>query len=83
MFKTVLALTLLFMKSLTVFNLQPVVSMQYKWTFFYKQIYQIILKQFSYYDQYYIRGNNLRHGIDVVNTSYDSIFDLQGKFFPS
>ena len=29
----------------------------------------------------YDRGNNLRHSMDVVNTKYDVIFDLQGKFF--
>ena len=29
------------------------------------------------------RGNNLRHCMDVINMHYDTIFDLQGKFFPS
>ena len=29
-----------------------------------------------------IRGNNLHHSMDVANTKYDAIFDLQGKFFP-
>ena len=29
------------------------------------------------------RGNNLRHSMGVANTKYGSIFDLQGKFFPS
>ena len=28
------------------------------------------------------RDNNLRHSMDVVNTQYDAIFNLQGKFFP-
>ena len=26
------------------------------------------------------RGNNLRHSMNVANTEYGSIFDLQGKF---
>ena len=29
-----------------------------------------------------IRGSNLRHSMDVANTRYDAMFDLQGKFFP-
>ena len=32
---------------------------------------------------FYFRGNNLRHSMDVANTYYDAIFDLQGKFLPS
>ena len=30
-----------------------------------------------------IKGNNLRHSIDVVNTLCGAIFDLQGQFSPS
>ena len=31
----------------------------------------------------YNKGNNLRHSIDVLNTTGGAIFDLQGQFSPS